>query len=338
MELLKKLKQRLRKEKKYLISVKKYLSMLDKPKGTRIAILFDCIYCHLRFHTTAGEYFSYKLYNYKNRYRKNFMLRYYQQRHYWRVNNRKVTDSKYGFYKKMQKFFQRQMISVPDCGEAEFLDFVQKHKKVILKPDRGSLGLGIFVLCYENDQQVLQCFREIQNKMLCEEFISQHHEMAALNPYSVNTLRIITIRHDAKNIEFISAALRIGAQPDSFVDNWAHNGIFAKVDIETGIVASFGIGHNNKKYAYHPLTGKQIIGMNLPNWPEVIHLIQKAHSELDENPIIGWDIAITETGAEIVEANSAPGPDTMQLADLIPKGEKLLKIMNDKKRQKYHVH
>jgi hypothetical protein len=119
------------------------------------------------------------------------------------------------------------------------------------------------------------------------------------------------------------------------VDNWAQNGIFAKVDIKTGIVSSFGIGHNNKQFAYHPITRKQIIGMRLPNWPAVIQLIQTAHSELDENPVIGWDIAITEAGADIVEANSAPGPDTMQLADLRPKGEKILKILNDKKFQVY---
>ena len=325
----------IKKVKRYLGDVVRTVSKVERSKGSRLKIFCDIIYCQLRFHVSFREYLLYQFYNYKNCYRKNFMLKYHQVHKYKRVNNAYITFSKYGFYEKVSEFFQREIILLPSCGEQKFLDFVKKHDTVILKPNKGSGGKGIRILKYENDEQILQCFRDIKRETVCEELIRQHKVLSDLNPYSVNTLRIVSLRHDENNIEIISATLKSGARYDSFVDNLSSGGIIALVDIESGIVSTFGVDANGKHYTHHPITETQIIGMNIPYWSKAIALIKNAHRQLNENRILGWDIAITETGVDIVEANSAPGPNIMQMADLVPKGEKILKVLNNKKNQVY---
>lgn len=319
----------------FLVSGMKAVSKLDLSVGARILVFFDMLYCRLRFHASFDEYFSLRFYNYKNRYRKDFLLSYHQVKLYKRVNDSSITRSKYYFYTRLSKFFQREVILVPNCGEEAFLSFVKKHKYVVLKPDKGSLGSGVFTLTYENDEQALQSFHQIHDEMVCEEYIHQHKVMAHLNPHSVNTIRIVTIRHDENDIEIAYATLRSGAKVDSFVDNLSSGGIMTDVDPETGIVNSFGTDHEQNRYAYHPITKTQLIGLNIPNWDKAVELVTNAHREIAENPIIGWDIAITEDGVDVVEANSSPGPCGMQYADCVPRGEKILKILNNKKNYKY---
>ena len=71
----------------------------------------------------------------------------------------------------------------------------------------------------------------------------------------------------------------------------------------------------------------QFIGMNIPHWEKVIEFVKTAHKRVSNWIIFGWDIAITETGIEFVEANSSPGPLLMQTMDRVPKGELLISML-----------
>lgn len=327
----------IKKARNYLASVKKAAFSVNKSACARLAIFLDILYCRLLFHVTLKEYLNYQFYNYKNRYRKNFLLRHHQRNQYRRVNNVLVTVDKYNFYSKLSDLFEREIILVPKQGEKEFLNFVQKHNTVILKPNRGSCGRDIRIVKYENDEQVLQIFRQLKEETVCEEIIHQHEVLNKFNPNSVNTIRVVSIRHDEQNVEIVSATLKYGTQNGSIVDNLSDTGIVALIDVETGLVVSFGFDLNRNRYTHHPITGEQIIGLRIPNWNIVVNLVKESHSRLEENPVVGFDIAVTERGADIVEGNSAPGPNIMQIMDLVPRGEKILPILNDKKRQKYQL-
>ncbi len=304
---------------------------VDRSKGSRFLVFCDIIYCRLRFHVRLNEYLEYRFYDYKDRYRKNFILIHDQVHKYKLVNNLYFTQSKYSVFKKIPDLFHREVILAPTCGENVFLDFVKKHNTVVIKPNIGSYGRNIKILKYENDEQVLQHFREIKNDTVCEKYIHQHKTLNELNPFSVNSLRIVSLRHDEHNIEIVSATLKTGGQAGSFIDNMHGGGIGAQVDIETGIVSTFGFDYSGNRYARHPISGAQFIGINIPNWSKAISLVKEAHSRVDESRIIGWDVAITEDGADIIEANSAPGPRLMQVMDGVPKGESILKVFKDKK-------
>ncbi len=329
--------KKLGKIKKSLYSIYKAAKSVSKNKWDFVAITADLLYSKLRFHATTEEYLKYRFYNLRNRYRKNFLLRYHQSISYKRVNDCWLTVDKYRFFLKLKEVFEREMILAPDCGEKAFLDFVKKHSRVVVKPYMGSCGRGIYVVNYEDDEQVLRAFRDINEKVVCEEFIHQHSALNVLNPFSLNTLRVVSVRHSEEDIEIVSATLKTSAQSASIVDNLSDSGIVAEIDIETGIVSSFGFDSSCKRYTNHPVTKTQFIGFNIPDWDKVLDLVKKAHSRLESNPVVGFDIAVTESGVDIVEGNSAPGPNIMQIMTRAPKGEKNLEILNDKKRQVYEI-
>ena len=122
-------------------------------------------------------------------------------------------------------------------------------------------------------------------------------------------------------------------------DNMSLGGIGAQIDVETGVVCSSGRDFNFHAFTHHPISGAQILGLQIPHWEQAVSLVKEAHKRLPQCMLYGWDIAITETGVDIVEANSKPGTRIMQVMDAVPKGKKLLPIIKKdrlgKKRKEY---
>jgi len=296
-------------------------------KHSRIAVALDLLYCKVRFHVTEDEYLKYNFYNLQDRYRKNFLLVYHQKK-FGNISARFFTRSKYLFYKRIPDLYSRGMLLAPHCGEEAFLEFVRKYPKIIVKPDLGSLGKGIELFQYTDDDAAKDFFKKFSMDvpMICEEFVKQHKDMDAFHPYSVNTVRVVTILDDGK-VEVVGAAMKTGGAADKFVDNMHSGGIGAQVDVETGLLTTFGRDYQFKRFSHHPITGVQFVGFQIPNWDKVINLATQAHKRLPQCLIFGWDIAITEDGAEIIEANNAPGPKLIQTMDQIPKGRKIIKML-----------
>ena len=150
--------------------------------------------------------------------------------------------------------------------------------------------------------------------------------MSKLCPHSVNSLRITSVLKDG-NVEIISATIKASAKADCVVDNMLSGGVGAQVDVESGIVTTFGIDYAFRKYTHHPITGVQIIGFQVPNWDKTIELVKQAHKRLPQCMIFGWDIAVTPDGADIIEANNRPGTRIMQAMDKVPKGQTVIPLI-----------
>lgn len=56
------------------------------------------------------------------------------------------------------------------------------------------------------------CKKNFFNRILIQEIIQQHEKIAILNPYCVNTIRIVTLSNDLREIGVFSAFLRLGVQ------------------------------------------------------------------------------------------------------------------------------
>lgn len=303
-------------------------------RWSRLMIALDYIYCHMRFHVKDTEYLDFQFYNYKNRYRKNFLLKYHQKNKFRKLNAQPgITRSKYGFYQKIPDCFAREMILAPNCGADAFVEFAKKHKKIVIKPDLGSLGRSINVFTYQNDAHARLLFSMLPEASVCEEFICQHEKMSEMSPDSVNTIRFVSL-WEPDGVKIISATLRTGGRAGSLVDNLKKDGVGAQIDVETGIVSTNGFDYNDHLYVKHPISGVQFLGFNIPNWEEAVALVKKGHEQLSQNRLLGWDIAITQDGADVVEANSRPGTPITQLVDRIPKGEKVLRAIRTAKKIK----
>ena len=319
---------------------KRYLSLqntLDEigAQGfwNRFRIAADIFYCSRFLHCNREEYIAYKFYNLKNRYRKNFYLTYHQRKYIRYINEGGFTLSKYRFYLRIPECCEREMILTPTCGKEKFISFVKKHNTIVVKPDCGSYGRDIRTLTYTNDEEMSAFYDSLTENSICEEFIIQHEVLNKLNPSSVNTVRILSLRKD-DSIKIVSASLRIGKDKDKIVDNMRKGGIGAQVDAETGIIITYGYDYDGNKFIAHPATNCNIIGLQLPNWDKVIELVKTAHNRLPQCALLGWDIAMTQTGADIIEANTAPGPLLTQFMDLVPKGKEIIELARANKKQR----
>jgi len=309
-------------------------------KWDYLSVASDLFFCKIHYKVQEDEYCYYGLYNYRNRYRKNFLLAHHRKK-FININTKAFTRSKYVFYTFIPDLFSREIILAPRCGEDTFVAFLKKHQKIIVKPDSGSLGKGISIVEYTDDDSARQYFANIpkNDHIVCEEIIRQHPALAQLNPASVNSIRITSLLVNGE-VEILSAAVKSSFSKTSITDNLSLGGIGAQIDIPTGIVSTFGKDFDSNTYTHHPVTGTQIIGMQIPNWDIAINLVKEAHKRLPHCTLYGWDIAITETGADIIEANSKPGIRNTQAIDQIPRGEKIIPLLRSKdlikdKRKEY---
>lgn len=319
--------------KSYASAAKKISRGMNLSPIKRFGVFCDVLYCKLVMHCSFEEYCFYNFHRLKNSHRKNFILKYHQQSVYSKINPPLFTMHKKVLYKQIQRGIRREVLYLPEAGEDNFLDFVRKHKKVITKPDAGSRGRDVQLFEYQNDAQALEFFHSLKEETVCEEYIIQHEAMSSLNPNSVNSLRIVALCDDGK-VTIIAASLKTGGTPDSIADNMHNNGIGANVDIQSGVVTGYGYNYRNQKFIYHPVSLTQIIGFAVPFWPETLKLVKKTHLDVPQCPLIGWDVAITPTGPEIIEANGRPGPKLMQLMDKKPKGKYLKDYIKKHKLKK----
>jgi hypothetical protein len=99
------------------------------------------------------------------------------------------------------------------------------------------------------------------------------------------------------------------------VDNIHAGGIAAPIDLATGRMgpaSDLGLGPKFAWYDSHPWTHAPIAGRVLPHWQEAMALAVRAHDAFSEWAVIGWDVALLDDGAWLIEGNKGPDVDLMQ--------------------------
>ncbi len=132
-----------------------------------------------------------------------------------------------------------------------------------------------------------------------------------LNPTSLNTVRAFTLLKRDGTIEILGIMLRVGRE-GMHVDNWGSGGICYDFDISTGVCLGAGCDKKNNKYIFHPDSNIKMVGFQLPNFDELKTIIIQLAAKVPEAKYVGWDIAITPYGYELVEMNCPGGHDILQ--------------------------
>jgi len=147
----------------------------------------------------------------------------------------------------------------------------------------------------------------IKSEFVFQETIIQHTVMNMLNPYSVNTIRMDTFLDKEGKVNVLSGLLRMSLKKH-YVDNISSGGCRVGIDLVSGALKKYGypdfINAGNKVFTCHPETGIVFEDFKLPFIEEAKDLISRAASLMPGLRIIGWDVAITETGPIIIEGNS----------------------------------
>lgn len=196
-------------------------------------------------------------------------------------------------------------------SEKEAIERCSNLKNVLIKPALSSQGRGIESITVTDGQTDLkgktieQVFKLYGKNFLVQERVKQHERMNALNPTSVNTIRIVTFRSDME-ILLIYAVVRIGKM-GSVVDNQCAGGISAIID-ENGRLGKYGFGGYEEDNLTKTDCGTVLEGFQIPSYDKAIDLVKKLHFQLPFFDLIGWDIAIDEAGDPIlIEWNQRVG-------------------------------
>lgn len=197
--------------------------------------------------------------------------------------------------------------------------------KIVLKPFRGDKGHGVTIVSVSKNMvqinQERMGFGEFRSFVsgldgyIITEYIEQGLFTKNIFPDAVNTVRILTIINPTTLKPFVAgAALRIGTRKSAPLDNMSQGGLSASIDLETGGLgrATMSLSHSKSKnkvvwYDKHPDTGKQMAGLQIPNWRNVTDTIIGVAGSTPYIPYIGWDICICEKGIAVIEGNSGPG-------------------------------
>lgn len=221
-----------------------------------------------------------------------------------------VLDDKLLTYEKLSDLYGRDMISISSEKDwFRFKRFFDNNDAAVIKPRFDSLGKGIKLIRrseISNMQKTFIGLIDEYRRFLMEGFIDAAPEIRALNPDSVNTVRIIAY-FDGADTSIWSCSMRIG-HAGSFVDNAGAGGITVSVDKDTGVISSDGCDEKGFRYEKHPDTGVTLKGYQLPAWDKALAVVNEVSGRIEGAKFVGWDLACTSDYEwVIVEANGKTG-------------------------------
>lgn len=290
----------------------------------KIALIVDASWEKYRYGTAREDYFQYEFYKKNNRGRREFITHGRSAEIHAICNDpekSKIFVDKDKFAEVFRAYIGRDIIDMHAASFEEFQYFCRVHERAFQKPRGGTYGRGVGVIELHHVEDEERLFYTLKKEdVLLEEVIVQHDSLAAFNPTSLNSMRVVTIV-GADGIPQImpGAVLRIGRK-GKVADNFHHNGIAAQIDIRTGIVCSAGIDKEGNRYVMHPDAELPIIGFAIPAWDEVRQTVLEAAKVVPEVRFVGWDVAVTREGkAILIEGNNRADPDVGQMSDGIGK-------------------
>lgn len=218
---------------------------------------------------------------------------------------RHIFNSKKTFARYFGKYMLRDILYLDEAGPNEFEAFINKHDRVILKPNDMYAGIGISVINAGNKLPDFDSLRD--QHYIAEEYIKQSEKYAYVYPGSLNTIRVTTLIGDEGNPKVLFAINQFGSR-GSIVDNDDDTAIWADINLKTGGITCCDIdartGYVNE---VHPDTGVNLLEFVNDDIDKICALALEAAKVVPRCRLIGWDIAVRADGRlEIVEGNVTP--------------------------------
>jgi len=194
------------------------------------------------------------------------------------------------------------------------------ENKIFIKPVEGKGGVGILVAkrsenCFElnNRKLMLDNILDLNGDFVIEKQVVQASYLNAIYSHSVNTLRAVTKRNSKGEVELIAVTLRMGTGGRE-VDNSHLGGLLIGIDVLTGkpVRQYAGYEYGAEKITHHPDTNYKFSQLEIINWEIVSKQILIFAEKMLLQNLIGWDIALTEEGPLVIEANTMFGIDHSQ--------------------------
>lgn len=184
--------------------------------------------------------------------------------------------------------------------------------EVIIKPSMEMKGNGVKKLIVANGmtdwegKSIEEVFNHYKKDFLIQEAVRQHERLSALNPTSVNTLRMATFR-SGMEVLLVYAVIRIGRK-GQVIDNQSAGGMSAKI-LPNGTLGKYAFGKAGDDMIEKTDTGIVLEGYAIPSYEKAVETVKRLHYSLPLFDVIGWDISINVEGEPVlIEWNGRPGP------------------------------
>lgn len=306
-----------------------FFRLSQKYNVSLFSLYMDCILCRYLHGASVTHYITLELYRYNYKERKQFITLRKRSHLETELNTSpeeaRLLQIKQEFNKKFAQYINRDWLYSPESTEDVIREFIKEHDKLLIKPVSGHKGQGIYSIFRDEVQNMDELVSNIRAKdCLIETFVSQHPSLASINESSVNTVRVCSVTDRNGEAQIIAAVLRCGNK-GSHVDNYSQGGLVFPIDTETGIISDKGRNKSGEVFLFHPSNHVKMLGFEIPNWGKVLQTVKEASKLLKHSKYIGWDIAITENGCELIEANTGQECDLLQF-DGIGKYNKILEF------------
>jgi alpha-L-glutamate ligase-like protein len=198
-----------------------------------------------------------------------------------------------------------------------------QQEEFVLKPNRGSAGRGVLVICGRRGQDYLrhngeilsldslrQHFSDILSGMyslggqldtaIVQQRIHLHPAFRSITYKGIPDVRVILYRNEPA-----MAMLRLPTKSSNGRANLHQGGIGTGVDLETGL--THHAVRRNHFIECHPDTHQPVVGVRVPYWSEILEMSRSVARAVGLG-YIGVDIVVDEQGGPmLLEANARPG-------------------------------
>ena len=225
------------------------------------------------------------------------LVKYLNKRGYQMIFHDKIV-----FNRIFKDYIGRDFIDIREVGYKGFKKFVTGKENVFAKKHNSFGGDGVKkVNLAGEDLKVL--FNQLYNnkQYLIEDTLIQNEYLDWINPKAVNNVRLVTLLKDGE-VYVVFKTLRINAGSEEVIS--CHD-IYMTLDDEGNVLGNV-VDDECNIYKKHPVTGFKFKGAKIPHMDKALELVKKAAKLVPEMRWIGWDVAITEDGAAIIEGNNYP--------------------------------
>jgi hypothetical protein len=292
---------------KQLKAFLRYSKTLSGKSG--LSIWIDVLKSVFKYNISLKDYFCFRFFEIKDAERRKWAGTGFMYEYQLQMNprgSREILENKILFLKHFQSFVKREFLTLDEIKADQHVIermLTDSSGRLVLKGSHGQVGAEVEVVSSNQySPESLIKYMETKKYDLAEEYVIQHSALMELSPSGLNTVRVFTQLHQG-NVDFLGARLRVSV--NSPVDNMAAGNLAAPIDMKTGTVNGPGVYSDITKddKAIHPITGKALKGFIIPYWNAVVELARNAALKTPENRSVGWDIAITERGPELIEGN-----------------------------------
>ncbi len=277
-------------------------------------VLFDIVYCGIKYMAGYVDYEVFNFYNLTTAQRETIVTRGINNRFVSLLNDKQAAntlDNKLLFNERFNEYLKRDWINLKSSSLEGFKIFLKGKVNIVAKPVDQACGRNVEKINVERLSDPAKLYDSLVQKgqFLVEDCIVQHHKMSEIYPNAVNTLRIVTVSRNS-NVHIMFRSIRMG-NSGNIVDNFNHGGLFTTID-KDGVIRRPAVDKKGNIYTNHPFTNTNIVGFEIPLFDEAIKYVITMATKIPEVGYVGWDIAITENGPVVVEANPFPGHDIYQ--------------------------